>query len=375
MENNGLAGLGNINTDNASATVETPGAAFNKVYNNGRTLETNPSRFSTTQELTEYLLNWFNNTGVCKAYRNGYTDCAFNLEVNSPTVAVSAYVVCALTENEAYSMLDQFMKNAQYSRVNVPAIMGYFNSDAGLRLGSEAKAVGLSLIGNQEIMQINAAVSDNFFLSVGSKKLGDLIAKALHEHYKGEIASEKGGTIPGMGNFGNDSNNLGNAFQEGINQLGGSVKGLLASFGLAGNQQQSMPVGNPNANVNPNQGNPPYEAGNYQQSVQNPNMDNQQPQNMNQNIKVNIEKAPENGAADTQLQQEVGQQIVENMPDAGGVFTQDIMGNKGFAQVDIVEAPNNNQEQIVENEPDGGGVFTQGTSAGHSGSGVSLKKD
>lgn len=235
----GLEGLGNINLNNASATVESPNSFLAKTDTDSRKIALDSSKFATNDELASYLHDWL--LTQCNINTATHSNIlSFMLPINGKPISYS--VVCVKGESE-------FTQEAQSERIQSlgsekVVIFGYYNAPKNNEVASRVKQLGIELFTLTEIYEINSAIDGADkklpYVSLNQNKLSSMVAKSVNEKYR------KQGTMNASTIFGDKQqlSGLGAAFSEGFNQLKNSVTGALGSIKSStqtiNNQQQHI---------------------------------------------------------------------------------------------------------------------------------------
>lgn len=236
---NGLDGLGNINTNNASATVASPTGFLAKSDTDNRKIALDNTRFNANTDIANYLADWLR------------TQCNIEGTINNDTVLVQLHIngtmigysiKCVKDENEFMQLVQNIEIVVNTSAKTV--LFGYYNVPRTPEIESRIKQSGVELFTLQDIYDVNGAI-DNAdrklpYLSISQGKLSSIIAKMINEKYKQQ------GTLNASTIFGDKQQltGLGAAFTEGFNQLKGSLAGAIgavkATTGHAGQIPQTM---------------------------------------------------------------------------------------------------------------------------------------
>lgn len=231
-----IEGLGNINTNNASATVTSPDAFLSKTDTDNRKIALDSSKFNTSEDVAIYLSNWLQTQcGVSTSINNSVL--AFAIPIANNMVSYSIRCVKDNTELEQFVQSDQMNNLANAGKL---VIFGYF-SNSTTDVINRLKQVNAETFGIQEIYEVNSAIDSADkklpYLSINQSKFSSMVAKKVNERYKAQ------GTFNASTIFGDThqiSSGLGVAFSEGLNQLKESIGVAVGSVkGMAQNQQIS----------------------------------------------------------------------------------------------------------------------------------------
>lgn len=231
-----IEGLGNINTNNASATVASPDAFLSKTDTDNRKIALDSSKFNTSEDVAIYLSNWLQTQcGVSTSINNSVL--AFAIPIANNMVSYSIRCVKDNTELEQFVQSDQMNNLANAGKL---VIFGYF-SNSTTDVINRLKQVNAETFGIQEIYEVNSAIDSADkklpYLSINQSKFSSMVAKKVNERYKAQ------GTFNASTIFGDThqiSSGLGVAFSEGLNQLKESIGVAVGSVkGMAQNQQIS----------------------------------------------------------------------------------------------------------------------------------------
>ena len=229
----GLEGLGNINTRNDSCTVGTPLQSndFVTVKADNRLLSNDISQFSSTEQFGNYLIDWFQKTGVVeitevdtttKQLVGGYSAFGAVLE---PDVNTRYCIVGCLTIDNVRNLISSIDRSTIMPNSRIVAICF---ADAIQMEKNKAKKINMEIIGNETIREINSAITSSLPYIASNNSFGYKIASTLNGKYRAD----------NRGNFGGIANNLSsasgsivNSFKEGFTQLKDSVVGAVNSLG------------------------------------------------------------------------------------------------------------------------------------------------
>lgn len=243
----GLSGLGNVNTNNASATIDN--SNFGQKFDTDANLfAMDANKFGSIESYTEYLNNFLVNTGVltvqpmndqAKQQLGLNNMLCVNFLQNDATAQIEYVAVIATpTINEVTQAIQAIQ---QCPQANIPVkkvAIGYFNYDNNLK--GQAAKVGMELCGYQDLIDLNNAIQSGYnkmpYMNLNGSMFEHRLAKLLNAKYKGQNGQSFGH------NFGQQMSGLGAglgaAFSEGFGQLKSSLFGLKDQFGQAKAQMQ-----------------------------------------------------------------------------------------------------------------------------------------
>lgn len=221
---NGLDGLGNINTNNASATVASPAGFLAKSDADTRKIALDNTKFNTNTDIANYLADWLRTQCNIEGTTNNDIVLA-QLPINGAVVNYS--IKCVKDENEfiqAVQNIDTVINTGTKT-----VLFGYYNVPRTSEIESRIKQSGIELFTLQDIYDVNGAIDSADkklpYLSISQGKLSNIVAKIVNEKYKQQ------GALNASTIFGDKQqlNGLGAAFTEGLNQLKGSLVGAIGS--------------------------------------------------------------------------------------------------------------------------------------------------
>ena len=251
---NGLEGLGNINTNNASATVESPTGFLAKSDTDNRKIILDNTKFNTNTDVANYLADWLRTQCNLEAYN---TDDVVSLQIPGNGIATSYIIKCIKDENE-FMQLVQNIETINNTGTKT-VLFGYYNVPKTPEIEGRIKQSGIELFTLQDIYDVNGAIDSADrklpYLNISQGKLSSIIAKIVNEKYKQQ------GTLNASTIFGDKQQltGLGAAFTEGLNQLKGSLTGAISSVkSVTGNNGQTPTM---SCQIPQTMGNRPTEVG------------------------------------------------------------------------------------------------------------------
>ena len=228
----GLSGLGIINTDNANGGLQSPSDLEVKVDADSRLLATNMTRFSSTEQYKQYLISYFNSSGIGTA--SEFSAISLGLTINQTINGValtSNYVIFpTLNYNEVMQILQNLQQPQDQSQTK-NVIIGYFN------YGSEqvqlSKQLGIELVGANEILEINNAISSGLkgmpYIAFDKKSFTHLVSSMLNTIYS--TNKSQNGIV---GTFEQVTKNVGDSLQNFGNNVSNTANNTVIGAGTAG---------------------------------------------------------------------------------------------------------------------------------------------
>lgn len=252
--NNGLEGLGNINTINDKANVNSPYSFLVKTDTDSRKLVTDGNKFLSDEQYGEYLKNWFDSTGIFDTKRvvkdelqSDEVSFIFYAQlkkefVNTP--AENVFCIYAFHSLENVKSTLKLLKTTGSTINSVHSVvMGCFHCDEETRL--ELKQLGFDITGLDEIYEINQAIDNGLnrlsYCGVNYNKFHTKLAAWLNMKYNKECTDSTVGII--SNNIKNEAQSLGNdistSFKEGFGQMRDSVGSVLEALHFKSNTPQT----------------------------------------------------------------------------------------------------------------------------------------
>ena len=227
---NGLQGLGILNTKNDSATVGSPLQTVTNSVNIDTRLIDLSMALSQSDGFAKYVRSWAENTGVATL-----CDCeqsvmsipgVFGLKLLSEETAVYNIIPCDNIEvaRQIYQTLTSGSNTHTHKCVLVCPYTFEFND---IRKGS---SLGVELLGYNEAQEINSAITSSMpYLAVGSTFVHK-ICKSLNSVYSKHNSDMALNRVKEAftGDVGGDGGIIG-SFKQGFGQLKSSVLGALGS--------------------------------------------------------------------------------------------------------------------------------------------------
>lgn len=252
--NNGIEGLGNINTINDKTNVNSPYSFLAKTDTDSRKLVTDGNKFLSDEQYGEYLKNWFEATDIFDTKRivkdelqSDEVSFIFYAQLKrefANTPAETIFCIYAFHNLENVKNTLKLLKTTGSTINNVPSVvMGCFHCDEETRL--ELKQLGFSITGLDEIYEINQAIDNGLnglrYCGVNYNKFHTKLAAWLNMKYNKECTNSTVGII--SNNIKNEAQSLGNdistSFKEGFEQMRDSVGGVLQALHFKGNSSQT----------------------------------------------------------------------------------------------------------------------------------------
>jgi len=249
--NQGLQGLGNININNASATIENTGLIMDKLDSDSRKIAVSNTMFNSAEAYYTYFVNYMQNTGLLKVsdvhgmvrqtlnYNN-----LFIVEKISSGEAFTIFTV--FPENDILNIINALQLLPQHPEIQLPVRkVAISHSNFTREVINEAKHLNLELLGYNAIYDINNAIlsADNKipYANISASSFASQLAKGLNTKYRSEsstnITQQLGDQAQSI------KNNLGTSFSDGISQLKESITSLTSAMGINRNKaQQQMPM-------------------------------------------------------------------------------------------------------------------------------------
>lgn len=243
---NGLEGLGVINTNNASATIDSSSLTVEKYDTDVRKFSTDGNKFTSIESFYEYLQNYLNNTGIVSV--SPVADeikqqlnfsfifyAQFNTMADNTSVE-NGFCIFACPSLENVKSIINLLQNSSVSNIpNKRVAIGYFNYDNNIK--SMAKQVNLDLMGYQDILDLNNAIDSGDkklpYMNIGNS-FEIILAKQLNHKYSSMSTGQTSQYTQQLSGLGH---NLGESFKEGFSQLKQSIFGLGKDLGLTKDQQ------------------------------------------------------------------------------------------------------------------------------------------
>jgi hypothetical protein len=240
----GLQGLGVINTDNASATIDNHNLSSSTppVIDN-RKFETDMNKFSSVENFCSYTKQFMIDTGVLNVQDIDNTMFSATFQDGETYLVVA----CPTVEN-----LQSAVNYLQSAPAGLPAkrvAVGFFYADSNVsNLGRQA---AVEVFGYNEILDLNNAISsaDNKmpYMHIGVATFETKLAKLLNAKHKetatGSIGSQFSSQASGVGA------GLGAAFSEGFGQLKQSLFGFGKDLGIIKDKNQQTVAQQPVQNM------------------------------------------------------------------------------------------------------------------------------
>ena len=274
-----MSTLGNVNTNNASATILGATAIPDKVDDDTRKIKLDVTGY-TIENYCEYLKQYLANTQMFVI-----TDVVDQIKqilgipqmfILQSNTSGQAFLIIPILENSQANTSNNVITALQsilpqHPEINLPPVkVGFGHENFPDAVKKSAKSVNMELVGYSEIYEINNAIQQAYnrmpYMGFGNTFAMQL-AKGLNGMYRQMMSGQPN---PAMNNFGQGVKQVGQGFgaaiMDGINQLKQSFSGLGASFNQARNQQIGM--------------NGQQQGMNYQQpgmNYQQPGMQNGQP--------------------------------------------------------------------------------------------------
>lgn len=218
---NGLSGLGALNEFNKNTVIETPGGFLQKNDTDNRKLVTDKKRFNTPDNFQEYLINYFNNTGILKCSSAeqslkeslNFSEIFYTQFTNSSVNTSCENVFCIfpiLSVHNVQTLIEQLAVSTITTNNNKCVAIGYFNYD--IELKNQAKNIRLELIGIEDIFDINNAVDSadksEPYLALDKDSFRYRLASELNKKYKNNTNENMIDTITSkINNFANTIEN------------------------------------------------------------------------------------------------------------------------------------------------------------------------
>ena len=247
----GLQGLGVINTDNASATIDNHNLSSGmQPINDSRKMETDMNKFSSVENFCSYLKQFMIDTTVLNVQEVDQTMFTATF-ADGETYLV---VACPTVNN-----LQSAVSYLQTNPTNLPAkrvAVGFFYTDNNVsNLGRQA---AVEVFGYNEILDLNNAIasadSKMPYMHMGAATFESKLAKLLNAKYKetatGNIGTQFSSQAAGVGA------GLGAAFSEGFGQLKQSLFGFGKDLGIIKDKNQAPQQPIVNGNMGPMQQQP-----------------------------------------------------------------------------------------------------------------------